>query len=252
MLTLIRGSADKFIVRLVGLIYAGLPGDATMTRVRADDYEDKKKIILDKAAALIARKGFDVATMMEVAQACGTSKSHLYHYFPSKEELLYAIVHEHITRQAAELEHIVTLPLPAEQRFEQFVDSFMQGAARSRDEHIMLMNDLKFLPPAQLKTIRALEVHLTDLMQGLLQEINPDAMSEDRMRKPYALLLYGMMIWTFSWYRRNGPIAPTELARHISDLFVHGFKALPGQARRAVSPPPGPAPASKVPATRSS
>lgn len=35
-----------------------------MTRVRAGDYEDKKKLILGKAATLIARKGFDLATMM--------------------------------------------------------------------------------------------------------------------------------------------------------------------------------------------
>ena len=83
-----------------------------MTRVRAHDYEDKRNVILRKAAALIARKGFDVATMMDVAQACGTSKSHLYHYFPSKEDLLYAIVHDHITRQAADLIRIVHLPLP--------------------------------------------------------------------------------------------------------------------------------------------
>ena len=104
-----------------------------MTRVRADDYEDKKQAILNKAAALIARKGFDVATMMDVAKACGTSKSHLYHYFPSKEDLLYAIVHEHITRQSAELKRIVALALGAEERFAQFIDSFVQGAARSRN-----------------------------------------------------------------------------------------------------------------------
>src|SRR3954469_17638223 len=110
-----------------------------MTRVRADDYEDKKQVILEKAAALIAEKGFDVATMMDVAQSCGTSKSHLYHYFPSKEDLLYAIVHDHITRQTADLERIVRQPLPAAERFNQFVESFMQGAALSRNEHIMLM-----------------------------------------------------------------------------------------------------------------
>jgi len=126
-----------------------------MTRVRAHDYEDKRNVILRKAAALIARKGFDVATMMDVAQACGTSKSHLYHYFPSKEDLLYAIVHDHITRQAADLIRIVHLPLPADERFAQFVDSFMQGASKSRDEHIMLMNDLKFLPRGQREHVVA-------------------------------------------------------------------------------------------------
>jgi len=195
-----------------------------MTRVRAHDYEDKRNVILGKAAALIARKGFDVATMMDVAEACGTSKSHLYHYFPSKEDLLYAIVHEHITRQVADLIRIVHLALPAEERFAQFVDSFMQGAARSRDEHIMLMNDLKFLPRGQREHVRKLEIEMTSLMEGLLREMNPKLMAQEQVETPYALLLYGMMIWTFTWYRRNGPIAPAELARRISELFVNGFK----------------------------
>ena len=52
-------------------------------------------------------------------------------------------------------------------------------------------------------------------------------MAKERLQKPYALLLFGMMIWTFSWYRRTGSITPRELAQHISMLFVHGFKALP-------------------------
>lgn len=198
-----------------------------MTRVRADDYEDKKQIILNKAAALIARKGFDVATMMDVAKACGASKSHLYHYFPSKEDLLYAIVHEHVTRQAAELKRILAQPLPAEERFAQFIDSFMQGAARSRNEHLMLMNDIKHLPKAQLDEIRRMEVEITELLDALLREMNPAIMAEKRMRKPYALLLFGMMIWTFSWYRRTGAISPRELAERISALFIHGFKGLP-------------------------
>ena len=195
-----------------------------MTRVRADDYDDKKQIILAKAAALIARKGFDMATMMDVAKACGTSKSHLYHYFASKEELLYAIVHEHITRQAADLARIVAQPLPAEERFTQFVDSFVQGAARSRNEHLMLMNDLKFLSTGQREHVRKLEVEMTELMEQLLREINPKLMTEERVQKPYALLLFGMMIWTFSWYKRSGEITPRELAQRISELFVHGIK----------------------------
>ena len=200
-----------------------------MTRVRADNYEAKKKLILDKAATLIARKGFDVATMLDVARACGASKSHLYHYFPSKEDLLYAIVLEHITRQAAQLQRIVALPLPAEERFGQFVDSFVQGAARSRNEHLILMNDLKFLPKAQREHIRKLEVGMTEMMEVLLREMNPGLMGNKHVQKPYALLLFGMMIWTFSWYKRSGPMAPAELAERISDLFVHGFKAAPSR-----------------------
>jgi AcrR family transcriptional regulator len=155
-----------------------------MSRTRADDYDEKKRVILDKAATLIARRGFDQATMQDVAKACGASKSHVYHYFPSKEELLYAIVHDHITRQVAELERIVSQPTAAELRFQQFVDSFMRVAASERDQHIILMNDLKYLPRAELRSIQAMEIRLTEMLNRLLQEINPQAMGSERMRHP--------------------------------------------------------------------
>ena len=195
-----------------------------MTRVRADDYGDKKQSILDRAATLFARKGFELTTMVDVATACGTSKSHLYHYFPGKEDLLFEIVREHITGQAAELSAIVDLPLPAEERFERYVSAFVKRAAHSRDEHLVLMNDLKFLPPAQRKQVRKLETQLVDLMIGLLKEINPALMLPDKVQAPYAMLLFGMIIWTFTWYQKSGAISPAELAARISQLFVHGFK----------------------------
>jgi hypothetical protein len=68
---------------------------------------------------------------------------------------------------------------------------------------------------------------MTELMETLLCEINSKLMDEKRVQKPYALLLFGMMIWTFSWYKRSGAITPRELAQRISEVFVHGFKAVP-------------------------
>lgn len=195
-----------------------------MTRVRASDYELKKQVILDSAVALIAQKGFDHATMSDVAAACGASKSHLYHYFASKEDLLYAIVKEHITGQVAELSAIVREPRPAAERFQRFVASFVQEGAKSRHHHLVLMNDIKFLPPAQREDVRQLEQELMQLMVGLLREINPERMARAEVKSPYALLLFGMVIWTFTWYERDGPITPAELAERISALFLDGFR----------------------------
>ena len=203
-----------------------------MTRARAEDYDAKKQSILDRAAALFAQKGFDSATMIDVATACGTSKSHLYHYFPAKEDLLFAIVREHIAEQAAELAAIVAQPLPVEERFARFVTAFVERGARSRDEHLVLMNDLKFLPEARRRQVRKLETRLVDLMIALLKEINPELMAPEKVRAPYAMLLFGMVIWTLTWYQTGGPIPPRELAARISQLFVHGFSG-------ASFPPPG-------------
>lgn len=195
-----------------------------MARVRADDYDDKKQSMLDRAAALFARKGFDGTTMIDVADACGASKSLLYHYFGGKEDLLFAIVSEHIKAQSAELSGIVDLPLPAEERFARFIAAFVERAADSRNEHLVLMNDLKFLPQARQAQVRKLQTRLVGLMIALLKEINPGLMKPAKVQAPYAMLLFGMIIWTFTWYQKTGALSPAELAARISHLFVHGFK----------------------------
>jgi AcrR family transcriptional regulator len=104
--------------------------------------------------------------MNNVAAECGTSKPHLYHYFTSKEGLLFGIVREHIEDQSDELNAIMRQPLPAEQSFTQFVASFVKRAAHSRNEHLSLMNDLK---------------HLRDTERN---EINPQLMAQVRVQAP--------------------------------------------------------------------
>ena len=49
-------------------------------------------------------------------------------------------------------------------------------------------------------------------------------MTPQKVQAPYAMLLFGMIIWTFTWYQKSGAITPRELADRISQLFVHGFK----------------------------
>lgn len=198
-----------------------------MARVRADDYDDKKQEILDRAAALFASKGFANASMIDVAKACGASKSRLYHYFAHKEDVLFAIVSEHIKLLAGELSAVAGLPLPAEERFARFVERFVAQAASSRNEHLVLMNDLKFLPETKRRRVRKMETQLVDSVIALLADVNPGLMSREKVRKPYAMLLFGMIIWTFTWYQKSGTIPPRELAERISDLFLHGFGNLP-------------------------
>jgi hypothetical protein len=61
-------------------------------------------------------------------------------------------------------------------------------------------------------------------MTSLLCEMNPKLMAPPTVQAPYSLMVYGMIIWTLSWYRKDGDIAPDELAARISQLLMHGFK----------------------------
>ena len=194
-----------------------------MTRERSENYDDKKELILRKAAALFAQKGYELSTMMDVAKACNASKSHLYHYFPAKEDLLYAIVKEHTLLLLGRLSSVQDLPLSAQERFDRFVLTFVEIAADSRNEQLVLTNEMGFLPPTRVKEIQALETQLVGMVIDLLKQINPHRMARTEVQGPYALLLFGMVIWTFTWYKKSGALKPVELGRHIADIFLNGF-----------------------------
>ena len=67
-----------------------------MARPQSPDYDKRREAILAAAAQLYAKKGFPGASVAELAKACRTSKSLIYHYFPSKDDILYAVMAEHL------------------------------------------------------------------------------------------------------------------------------------------------------------
>ena len=58
--------------------------------------------LLEAAARVYARRGFDGATLDEVAEVAGFTKGAVYDHFGSKENLLFALLDEHLAAQIAE------------------------------------------------------------------------------------------------------------------------------------------------------
>ncbi|MBN9409238.1 MAG: TetR family transcriptional regulator [Burkholderiales bacterium] len=192
-----------------------------MPRVRADDYDAKTQTILDSAAGLFAKVGYPNAKMQDIAQACGASKSMLYHYFPTKDDLLFAMLEEHLQKLIAGLEEALAQPGSGPERLAAYVQVYAQKSSHSRRRHVIAMNDVKFLPKALQTPLLALETRVTDIASDVLRQVNPRL--DDAAYKPYAMLLIGMLNWTDYWYKPGGAMKPAELCERISRLYLKGF-----------------------------
>ena len=51
---------------------------------------------MEHAARLFAERGFLGTSIAELAEACETSKSLVYHYYESKEDILFDVMHSHV------------------------------------------------------------------------------------------------------------------------------------------------------------
>lgn len=76
---------------------------AELTQARppeADEDSAKRRQIVEGARAVFLARGFDAASMADIAKAAGVSKGTLYVYFKDKDELFTAIVHDECALQA--------------------------------------------------------------------------------------------------------------------------------------------------------
>jgi AcrR family transcriptional regulator len=192
------------------------------TRVEAQ-YTANRQRILDEAARLFAAKGFPRTTIVELAKACQCSKALLYHYFASKEDILYALLTTHLQHlRAVAAEALSASDEPVEQ-FYALMQANMAVYIESRDRHIVLVSDTGHLSEAQRGDIRHMQRMLTSLVSELLTRLNPQLLSDPRLPMLYTMMFYGMLNWTYIWYDAGGAVGPDEFSRRAADLFLNGF-----------------------------
>lgn len=205
-----------------------------MVRPRAENYEERRQELLDAAASMFAEKGFDGASMAQIANSCGVSKALLYHYYKSKEELLYSMLLSHcllLVRTGEEAVANVDLDQSfagsdqdkARAQLDSLVRSLMQLYIESRDKHVVLLNNLHALPPEQQLEIKQLEKNLVAIIKGLLKELKPGATEE--VRTALAMYLMGAVNWTYTWFKSDGPVSHDEYASLATSTFLHGIEA---------------------------
>ena len=66
-----------------------------MARTQAPDYESQRLNILEAAAEAFAEAGYAACSMAGIAAGSGASKARLYHYYASKEAILYDLLDRH-------------------------------------------------------------------------------------------------------------------------------------------------------------
>ncbi|MBI3451524.1 MAG: TetR/AcrR family transcriptional regulator [Rhodospirillales bacterium] len=196
-----------------------------MARPRADDYGEKQQLIRDRAAELFATRGFAGTSTADIARACGFSKALFYHYFASKEQVLYDLLIAYVTALLAAAEAALAESADPRAQFRAVVRAHLRLYATARARHILLLNELDALPAAEKAEIVGLERRLVRLVADLIGRLAPPIRERRELRVPTAMAFYGMINWTYTWYRPNGRLTPESFADLAVDLFLDGIGA---------------------------
>ena len=204
-----------------------------MARTRSENYDDIQRGILNAACALFAQQGYMRASIADLADACRLSRGALYHYFDSKEAILFAILDAHVRQMINDVEAAMARQSSTVERFRAAIRAIVELNARSSNEQRLILNDLAFLAEPEQQAIKTLERQLVDAVSDLLIRLDTEGKIVKRSKKVYTMMLFGMLNFSHTWYDPTGDIEPQEFADMVVDLFLYGF-AMPAEKGAAV------------------
>ena len=196
-----------------------------MARTRAQDFEEKQRGILDNAARVFAENGMEKASMAQIAAQAQVSKALLYHYYPSKDALIFAIIMTHLEELETAVQEADDDTLDAPERLRVLVGTVLETYRGADNQHKVQFNASAALSDEQKAAILEVERRIVKRFAGVLQSINPALSNKERpLLTPVTMSLFGMMNWMYMWFKEGGRISREDYADVATTLILEGIK----------------------------
>ena len=199
-----------------------------MARPKSSQHEFKRDEILDIAAQCFAERSYPAASMNDIAAACGTSKARLYHYYDSKEAILFDLLDRYTQRLLAIIGQVEATAqrrnLDDRAALHELIRAFLEEYEHSATRHIALLHDTKFLGATQRELILDRQRDVVSAVTRFLRRAYP-ASVQPHNQTAQAMMLFGMINWTFTWLRPGGAMSYAAFAEEVIALVDHGLDA---------------------------
>ncbi|PTD96224.1 TetR/AcrR family transcriptional regulator [Pseudothauera lacus] len=196
-----------------------------MARGKAPTFEVQRATILAEAARLFAMRSFPNASMAELAKACGVSKPLLYHYYRDKEHILFDIADSYMDQLLDIVAGVKAAALAPQPHLEALLTRFMDEYGHSQHRHMVLVQDVKFLQAEQAEQVTAKQRRVVAAFAEAVERVEP-GLRRRHLDKPVAMILFGMINWTFTWLRADGRFTHADMAPVVCRIVLEGIRGL--------------------------
>ena len=198
-----------------------------MARTIAKDHDQKRTQILKSAAKVFAEQGFDRASMTQLARECGISKANIYHYYGSKDAILFDILDTYLRDLRDRICGIDLDGADPAERLRRIVAEVLLAYQGADHEHQVQVGAMSALPEEQQKQMRAYQRDMVRFVSDAIEATAPEVFEDDANKLRSATMsVFGMLNWYYMWNTGAGPQARDDYAALVANLTLHGVKGL--------------------------
>ena len=204
---------------------------------RTVQHDAKRTAILSQAAKLFNYKGSRATTLRDIAESLGLTKTSLYYYVATKEELIYqcymaALDHHHsilddVERKSADA--LARVSAFFVQPFENWL-----AAQEGRGPHIAALLEIASLKGPHRKEVEERYIELFKRVRQYIREGIADGLIRRCEPASVTRAMLGSVEWTFSWLHDVPTNKVTEIANEALDIMLRGLYGHSGEYRTVV------------------
>jgi AcrR family transcriptional regulator len=195
--------------------------------------EQTQKAIRAAAVQVIAKHGFQAASLRDIAKEVGIQAPSLYNYIKSKEKLLYELLREPLEAMIAEYRALTEGVKDPARRLEIFTQVHLNFHLNSRLEVFIGNMELRSLSPAHYRTITGLREDYAQLLQSIIEDGVKSGVFVAPEPRVVTLVMLGMLSGVCNWYKPGGAMSAEEMMRLHLDLAFRALGAKPPAAAKS-------------------
>jgi len=192
---------------------------------RTAEARQKLREICRVAARVFYEKGYDGASMQDIAEAVGLTKAGLYHHVSSKDMLLFEIMNYGMDiLEEAVLAKVKDIQDPRE-KLRQTILGHIDLVVRARDMEItVILHENRSLKGNLRTQINARKRAYIEYLEGLIARVQEQSGNAPKL-SPHiaAFAVLGMINWLYQWYHLEGPVKEQEISSAYVDFFFRGL-----------------------------
>ncbi|MDJ0614242.1 MAG: TetR/AcrR family transcriptional regulator [Rhizobiaceae bacterium] len=198
-----------------------------MARTIAKDHDDKRVHILTRAAAVFAEQGFARASMSEIAKDCGISKATIYHYYESKNALLFDILDTYLSALRDRIFSLSLNGLPPRERLRRVIAECLLAYEGMDNEHKIQTEGIPLLDHKQRETLRGYQRDMVKLMGDILTSTAPQTFrNNSKVLRSTVMSVFGMINWFYMWNSNADSDERRAYAELVTTLTINGIGGL--------------------------
>jgi AcrR family transcriptional regulator len=190
-------------------------------------YSERRERLLRAAAEVFKEKGFQAASINDIAERFGGDRASIYYYYAGKHEIFIDLIQQAVQEVVLLAEGVARSEQPAMVRLKDLAVKTVDAYERHYPYmYVYIQEDMRKVPGDGTSAGQELQA-LGQRYERAVQQIIDDGLKSGEFRadvdpQMMKFAIIGALNWTHRWHSPDRRLSGAEIGAAFADLFLKG------------------------------